>query len=90
MDNVKNKVKIEFVNTCRCCDGYGDILRDIKKRFPERVDLKIYYAGKDFDYLPKYGQILRGTMILNEKDRYEVLSRRQIEETVSKALEADL
>ena len=85
-----DKIKIEFINTCPCCDGYGDILRGIKKRFPEKVDLKIYYVGKDFSYLPKYGQILRGTMIINEKDRYEDLSRRQIEKVVSEALGADL
>jgi len=85
-----NKAKIEFINTCPCCDGYGDILRDIKKRFPERIDLKIYYVGKDFDYLPKYGQILRGTMIINEKDRYEELSRKQIEQAVSEALGTDI
>ena len=81
-----DKVKIEFINTCSCCDGYGDVLRGIEKRFPEKVDLKIYYVGKDFGYLPKYGPILRGTMVVNEKYRYEDLSRRMIEEAVGEAL----
>jgi hypothetical protein len=81
-----NKMKIELINTCPSCAGYEDVLRDIKKQFPEEVDLKIYYAGKDFEYLPKYGPIFRGTMVINEKDRYEDLSRKTIEEAVAKAL----
>ena len=85
-----SKVKIEFINTCPCCEGFGDMLRDIKNRFPEDVDLKIYHAGVDFDYLQKYGQMLRGTMILNEKEKYENLSRKKIEKAVSKALGVSL
>ena len=85
-----DKIKIEFINCCPGCDGYGDVLRDIEKRFPDKVDLTIYYVGKDFDYLQKYGQILRGTMIINEKEKYEDLNRKQIEKAVSKALGVDL
>jgi len=85
-----NMIKIELINTCPCCDGYGDLLQGIKKRFPDKVDLKIYYVGKDFGYLPKYGQILRCTIIINEKEKCEILSRRQIEEKISKALGVDI
>ena len=80
------KSRIEFINTCPCCDGYGDVLRDLAGRFPDKIDLSIYYAGKDFDYLPKYGPISRGTLIINEQDRYEDLSRRIIEQVVGQAI----
>ena len=40
-----NKVKVEFINTCSCCDGYGDVLRDLATKNPEQIDLKIYYRG---------------------------------------------
>ncbi|EEX48748.1 MULTISPECIES: thioredoxin-like (seleno)protein SaoT [Jonquetella] len=82
--------KVEFINTCPCCDGYGDVLRDLQKRFPDKIDLKIYYVGKDFDYLPKYGPITRGTMIINGTDRYEDLSRRSIEKIISEAIGEEL
>lgn len=78
--------KVEFINTCPCCDAHCDVLRDIQKRFPKKVELKIYYAGKDFDYLPKYGPVTRGTMIINGKARYEDLNRKNIEKVVGEAI----
>ncbi|MGI6119088.1 MAG: thioredoxin-like (seleno)protein SaoT [Desulfosporosinus sp.] len=81
------KVKVEFINTCACCDGYGDVLRDLATKYPQQIDLKIYYMGKDFDYLPKYGTISRGTLIINESERYDDLSRRVIEGAVKVALD---
>ena len=76
------KVKVEFINTCSCCDGYGDVLRDLAAKHPQQIDLKIYYMGKDFDYLPKYGPI-----IINEKKRFDELNRRVIEGAVKVALD---
>lgn len=81
-----NKIKVEFINTCSCCDGYSDLLRDMQKKYPDNIDLKIYYAGKDFDYLPKYGALSRGTLIINEKKKIDDLSRRIVESTVIDAL----
>jgi len=81
------KVKVEFINTCSCCDGYGDVLRELAARHPQQIDLKIYYMGKDFDYLSKYGVINRGTLIINEKNRFDDLSRRVIEKAVKTALD---
>jgi len=80
------KVLVEFINTCSCCDGYGEVLRELAAKYPQQIDLKIYYMGKDFDYLPKYGPINRGTLIINESDRYDELSRRVIEGAVYDAL----
>lgn len=82
-----SKVKVEFINTCPCCDGYGDVLRDLAAKHSEQIDLKIYYMGKDFDYLPKYGPISRGTLIINEKERFDELNRRVIEGAVKVALD---
>lgn len=82
--------KVEFINTCPCCDAHGDLLNDLQKRFPEKIDLKIYYVGKDFDYLPKYGPITRGTMIIDGKDRYEDLNHRAIEKVIAEAIGEEL
>jgi len=81
------KVKVEFINTCSCCDGYGDVLRDLAAKHPQQIDLKIYYMGKDFDYLPKYGPISRGTLVINGSERFDDLSRRVIEGAVQAALD---
>ncbi|MCL2234845.1 MAG: thioredoxin-like protein [Defluviitaleaceae bacterium] len=81
-----DKVKIEFINTCPCCDGNENFLREVAKNHPDLVDVTIYNAGKDFDYLEKYGQVLRGTLIINEKEKHEDLSRKKLSKVVSKAL----
>lgn len=82
-----NKIKVEFVNTCSCCDGYGEVLRELQRKYPEYIDLKIYYAGKDFDYLPKYGPLNRGTLIINERQKVDDLSRRILEKFLLEALD---
>lgn len=82
------KVKIDFINTCPCCDAYGKTLQEIAAAHPDNIDLTLYTAGKDMGYVPKYGAVTRGTMIVNEKDRYEegYLNKRIIGEIVDKAL----
>ena len=81
-----DKVKVEFINTCPCCDEHENFLRETQKRFSDSMDLSIYHAGKDFCYLAKYGQILRGTLIINESEMYEDLSRKRLESVLTKAL----
>ncbi len=83
------KVQVEFINTCACCDEHGENIRKIAARFGGAVDVSIYYAGKDLDYLKKYGMISRGTMIINGTKKYETLSKKIIEEAISQALEID-
>lgn len=81
------KVKIEFINTCACCDEHGENIKNIAADFGEAVDVSIYFAGKDFDYLKKYGMISKGTMIINGKKKYENLSREVIQKAITDALE---
>lgn len=83
-----SKVKVEFINTCACCDEHGEIIKNIAARFRDTVDVSIYYAGKDFDYLKKYGMISKGTMIINGTKKYENLTREIIEKVISQAVEA--
>lgn len=80
------KVKVEFVNTCSCCDEHGENIKKIAARFEDAVDVSIYYAGKDFDYLKKYGMITRGTMIVNGTRKYENLSGDIIEKAIIEAM----
>lgn len=48
--------------------------------------MKIYHAGKDVEYLSKYGMVFNGTMIINESKKVERLSRENIEKEISKAV----
>ncbi|HAL29155.1 MAG TPA: thioredoxin family protein [Coriobacteriia bacterium] len=80
------KVKVEFINTCPSCDGYGRLIQDVAAGYGEDVDVRIYFAGKDFDYLQKYGPVTRGTMIVNGSQRYETITRSTVEEAIASAM----
>lgn len=82
------KVNVEFINTCPCCDEHGESIKQIAARFGDAVEVSIYYAGRDFDYLKKYGMITKGTMIVNGSRKYENLSRDIIEKAISEAMGA--
>ena len=59
---------------------------DAAGKFKDKVEVKIYYAGKDFDYIKKYGVIFRGTLIINEKIKIERLSKDVIEKAIADAV----
>ena len=82
-----SKILVEFINTCPTCDNYSSYLNELYNQYRDKMELKIYYAGKDFDYIQKYGIIDRGTLIINEKDRYEILSKKLIEKEIKTAIE---
>ncbi|MEN6326710.1 MAG: thioredoxin-like (seleno)protein SaoT [Syntrophomonas sp.] len=81
------KVKVEFINTCSCCASYEDMIRQVASKLDDAVEVKIYEVGKDIDYIKKYGMITKGTMIINEKKRYEYLDRGVIEKAIRDAVQ---
>lgn len=81
-----SKVQVEFINTCHCCDEYGSIIRSAASRYGDSVEVKIYYAGKDFDYVRKYGPITKGTMIIDGKKRFDTLSKSLVENAIAEAV----
>ena len=83
------KVTVEFINTCPCCDEHGRTIQAAAAKFSDAVDVKIYFAGKDFEYVRKYGAVTRGTMIINGKKRFETLSRDIIEKAIADAVGSD-
>ncbi len=83
-----DRIQVEFINTCACCDEHGENIKKIAARYGDAVDVSIYYAGKDFDYLKKYGMMTKGTMIVNGTKKYENLSKDIIEKAISEAMEA--
>ncbi|MCL2169833.1 MAG: thioredoxin-like protein [Defluviitaleaceae bacterium] len=82
--------KIEFINTCPCCDANETFLNEVAQNHPDKVDVTIYNAGVDFGYLEKYGQILRGTLVINESEMHEDLKPKKLAKVVSKAIGVEL
>lgn len=50
------------------------------------MEVKVYYAGKDFEYIKKYGVVYRGTLIINEEKKIEKLSKEIIEVVIEEAV----
>ena len=57
-------------------------------RFEDEVEVRIYHAGKDFDYLRTYGPVSRGTLIINRKKKYDNLSNDLISRVITEAVTA--
>lgn len=53
------------------------------------MEVTVYYAGKDMDYLKKYGMVTRGTMIINGRKKYDILSRAVIEKVITEAVRSN-
>ncbi|HEX2967277.1 MAG TPA: thioredoxin-like (seleno)protein SaoT [Syntrophorhabdaceae bacterium] len=83
------KVRIEFINTCAHCAETGRLIRQTAAGYGDAVEMKEYVAGKDFDYLKKYGMISKGTMIINEKVKYDNLSKEIIEKAIKEAIQEE-
>lgn len=81
------KVQVEFINTCSCCASHEQDICKAAEPYGDQVEVKIYHAGLDFDYLRKYGMISRGTMIINGKRKYDNLNREIIEKAIQTAVE---
>lgn len=52
----------------------------------DKVETKIYYAGKDVSYIKKYGPIFKATLIINEKKKIQRISKDIIEKEIELAV----
>ncbi|EQK43719.1 MAG: hypothetical protein KH369_13320 [Paraclostridium bifermentans] len=62
------------------------LIRKLGELYKEKIDIKLYQAGKDFTYLKKYGIITKGTMIINQRKKYDRLSKDIIEKAITDAI----
>ena len=65
---------IEFITACACCATLGDFVKELAPDFPE-VETRVYVAGEDTDYIPKYGAVTSSICVLNESEVLEDLSK---------------
>ena len=81
-----DKVKIEFINTWPSCNQYSEFVKEICSRYEGKIDLKLYYAGKDMSYVRKYGMVMKGTLIINERKKVDRLSKAVIQKEIEEAM----
>lgn len=62
------------------------LIRKLGELYKEKIDIRLYQAGKDFTYLKKYGIITKGTMIINQRKKYDRLSKDVIEKAIIEAI----
>lgn len=55
-------------------------------KYDGKVEAKIYYAGKNMEYVQKYGLIFAATMIINEKKKITRISNKIIEKEIAQAV----
>lgn len=68
---------IEFITACACCATLGDFVKEIAPDYPE-IETRVYIAGEDTDYIPKYGAVTSSVLIMNESETLPELSKSSI------------
>lgn len=68
---------IEFITACACCATLGDFVKEIAPEYPE-VETRVYVAGEDTDYIPKYGAVTSSILVMNESEVLDDLSKTTI------------
>lgn len=82
-----DKILVEFINTWSGCDGYSRAVEAAAAKYKDKVEAKIYYAGKNMEYIKKYGVIFKGTLIINEKKKIQRISKDIIEKEIELAVD---
>lgn len=65
---------------------FGDLVKVLAKDYEGRVNVKIYRAGTDFDYIPKYGAVSKSMLIINEKKAVTKLTKPAVRQAFEEAL----
>ena len=77
---------VEFVNVCAWCDNYTAFVEELGVKYSDKLNVKIYKAGKDFEYIRKYGMLTKSAIIINEKKLIDKVSRSTIEAAFEEAV----
>lgn len=58
----------------------------LEEEYAGRVNVKIYRAGTDFDYIKKYGAVTRSMLVINEKKAVTKLTKPAVRKAFEEAL----
>lgn len=75
---------IEFINVCAWCDRYGGLVKALGEEYSDKINIKIYKAGKDFEYIRKYGMVSKSMIVINEKEKISTLDEKSIRNIFAK------
>jgi len=82
-----DKPCIEYISACSCCEVFRELVEELEHQYAGKVHVKVYHAGKDFDYISKYGNVSKSMLVINEKKAVTNLTkpavRKAFEEAVS-------
>jgi len=78
---------VEFILACSCCDSLCQFVRELAPKFPE-VETRVYVAGEDTDYIPKYGVVTSSMLVINESEVLPELTRMDIMKTFQRLAES--
>jgi hypothetical protein len=67
---------------------YGGLVQSLAPRYKGRVEVKVYTAGKDFDYLPKYGNVTKSMLVINESKAITQLNKTVVREAFEEAVKS--
>ena len=67
---------------------FGDLVQVLEKEYEGKVHVKIYRAGKDFDYIPKYGAVTKSMLVINEKKAVTKLTKPTVRDAFKEALKS--
>lgn len=57
----------------------------LQEEYKKTVQVKIYRAGQDFDYIPKYGAVTKSMIVINEKKAVTKLTKPAIRKAFEEA-----
>lgn len=61
-------------------------MKVLEQEYAGRVNVAIYKAGKDFDYIKKYGTVTKSMVVINEKKAVTKLTKPAIRQAFEEAL----
>lgn len=67
---------------------FGDLVQVLEKEYEGKVHVKIYRAGKDFGYIPKYGAVTKSMLVINEKKAVTKLTKPAVRDAFKEALKS--
>lgn len=58
------------------------LVKSLGEKYKDKMEVRVYRAGKDFDYVKRYGIITKGTLIINRKKKFDKLNKNIIEKLI--------
>lgn len=65
---------------------FEEQVASLREQYKGRVNVVIYRAGREFDYIRKYGAVTKSMLVINEKKAITKLTKKTVREAFEEAL----